>query len=97
MEFNYFLRMDAQMNLKLRRSDRGTNMLRSQHEDQKHVKREHIRDMIVSNFQRRYLNKAKRPTNEQQYEVDKVILNEASNFLLRNPTGINSKELHTFE
>lgn len=42
--------MDAQMNLKLRRDERGARMLKNQHEDAKTVKRGHVRDMIVSNF-----------------------------------------------
>ena len=42
--------MDAQMNLKLRRSDRGSLLMRSKHEDQKSIKREHVKEMIVQNF-----------------------------------------------
>lgn len=45
--------MDAQINLKLRRSDRSTLLLRK-HEDEKTIKRDHIRGIIIQNFHRRF-------------------------------------------
>ena len=41
--------MDAQNNLKLRRPDRS-RMLQKVHENQKSVKRDHIKDILIQNF-----------------------------------------------
>jgi len=89
--------MDAQINLKLRRSDRSTILLRK-HEDEKSIKRDHIRDMLIQNFNRRFGRPGEhKPTNQGYYESDKVILEEATKFLKLHPRSINSKDLARFE
>jgi hypothetical protein len=50
--------MDAQMNLKLRRSERNTLLMKNKHEDAKSLKRDHIKDIIVQQFSRRYQSKS---------------------------------------
>lgn len=39
--------MDVKNNLKLRQSERNTNLLKSRHEDAKCLKRDHIKEIIV--------------------------------------------------
>lgn len=85
--------MDAQINLKLRRSDRSSLLIRK-HEDEKTIKRDHIRDILIQNFQRRYGNPGEQKiSNEGFFESDRVILEETIKFLKLNPHSINSKDL----
>jgi hypothetical protein len=43
---NFNTNMDAQNNLKLRRSDRSSLLIRK-HEDDKLIKRDHLRDILI--------------------------------------------------
>lgn len=89
--------MDAQINLKLRRSDRSTLLIRK-HEEEKSHKRNHIRDILIQNFHRRFgLPGETKQTNEGYFESDKIIQEETSKFLKQNPHAINSKDLALFE
>jgi len=89
--------MDAQINLKLRRSDRSTLLLRK-HEEEKSHKRNHIREMLIQNFYRRFgLPGETKQTNEGYFESDRIIQDETNKFLSKNSHAINSKDLAIFE
>lgn len=77
--------MDAQINLKLRRSDRST-LLIHKHEVEKSQKRDHIRDILIQNFHRRFGKPGEsKQTNEGYFESDKIIYDETNKFLKQNP------------
>jgi hypothetical protein len=90
--------MDVQINLKLRRSDRSTLLLRK-HDEEKSVKREHIRGILVQNFHRRFgkVGETNPLATGYNFEAEKVVHEEAVKFLTHNPHSINSKDLARFE
>ena len=89
--------MDAQRNLKLRRSERNTLLMKSKHEDAKTLKRDHIKDIIVSQFSRRYQSRSTAADQTQLLQQERLIQDEAATFVRNNPQAINSKDLSTFE
>ena len=85
--------MDSQLNLKLRSDPRTKTIIRQQHVDAKHAKREHIKEMLIQNFNRRYCPKPTANDDASMYVADQTINDEAGLFVNKNPNAINSKEL----
>jgi len=86
--------MDAGLNLKLRRPER-TSLSRNKLEDKQDQRREHIKEIIISQFIRRF--RPKTTDVQRNFEAEKVIHDETLAFVALHKQNINSKDLHTFE